>query len=659
MKSDFKIAIGSLLLAGVCSSQVAPAPVSLARTTNWTKRTIVNSTRSGLANSALTFTLNQPALVSGTANCYISGQLFASPERLAILGSRRSINLTAPLIHLSSAPDDNVYIGTSTDSETQQGSVAGWNRHQPSIPAITAASQPGINSSACNVYYSDDLIATDIHYPFDGINRSSSELAVYRHAWCVHGGAIYASQGARTGNCNTSGLFYAAPIFTNPQANNQKGINEPLGPGNYPITAGAVNGVLNAAAFPGVDIGAKVNAAFASAVLPAFAGVRIRIPAGSYTFTTPIVLHAAGNTGVILEGDASGTALHYAGPSNTTAITTDYAGGVGAGIRDITLDYTGRGSDVTGLALQTSSVWGVFQNLDIAKFANGVLLPIPLAYIDSWINCRIHNNTIGINDAAGVENQHWYGGSVDNNQTGVLVASSALGTDLYFSQVSFDDNTSVGISLMGGGSNVECDGCHFENAGGGTALYVTASQGIIKLIGGEILDDVATGTLAAFIHSSARAVYVSGTSMFTAGRRVAQAVLFSGGNGYLSFSKHSNIPFYNTAYSGFVSAVDFSTGRAGMTGNGTSGFYQSVKNTPGCTTPAIAGASCAAAVTVTWPVAFGDANYSVSCTGTGISNLPGPVYYLNKTAVSIRFNYQAGTSAAASYSSVDCIAVHD
>jgi hypothetical protein len=304
-------------------------------------------------------------------------------------------------------------------------------------------------------------------------------------------------------------------------------------------------------------------------------------------------------------------------------------------------------------------VWGVFQNLDIANFANGVLLPIPLAYIDSWINCRIHNNTIGINDSAGVENQHWYGGSVDNNQTGVLVASSALGTDLYFSQVSFDDNTSVGVSLIGGGSNVECDGCHFENAGGGTALYVTASQGVIKLIGGEILDDVATGTLPAFIHSSASAVYVSGTSLFTAGRRVTQAVLFSGGNGYLSFSKYSNIPFYNTAYSGFVSAVDFSQGRAGMTGNGISGFYQSVKNTAGCTTPAIAGASCATAVTVTWPVAFGDANYSVSCTGTGISNVPGPVYYLNKTAVAITFNYQAETNAAASYSSVDCIAVHD
>jgi hypothetical protein len=711
MKSAFKIAIGFWLLASVCLAQVAPSsPVTFTGPTSQINGTIATSTGATLADSTLTFTLSQPALVSGTAtmaaattNCYtslngnvvgvadplvapvlttntasgtlpagtyfvkityvsLSGQSLPSPQGVAILSTQGTINVNSPLIHPSSATGYNVYIGTSTGSETLQGSVTDWKQYQKSIPLITGAAQPGINSSACNLYFSGELIPNGTYYKVDLIDRSGSEIAGYPQTWCTYGGAggtINVSQGAPTGNCNTNGVFYPTPIFANPRANTELSVNRPLSLGSYPLTAGAVNGVINAAAYPGVDIGDKVNAAYAAASLPGSAGMRIRIPPGRYTFTTPIVLNAAGNTGVILEGDASGTALHYAGPSHTTAIITNYAGAVGAGVRDLTLDYTGVGSDVTGLALKTSSVWGIFENLDISGFANGVSFPVQLAYIDTWLNCRIHDNTVGINDAAGVENQHFYGGSVDNNQTGVIIGAGAIGSDLYFDKVSFDDNHGVAVTLTGGGSNFECDACHFENAQGGTASYIIATQGVVKLIGGEILDDVGTGTLAAFITSSATAVYVSGTSLFSAGRTVTQAVLLSGGNAYLSFSKYTNIPFYNTAYSGFVSAVDFSAGRVGMTGNATSGFYQSVKNARGCTTPATAGASCPTAVTVTWPVPFGDTDYTVSCTGTGITNLPGPVYYSDKASATIKFNYQAETNAAASYSNVDCIAVHD
>jgi hypothetical protein len=711
MKSAFRLTIGSLLLARVCLAQVEPGPpVTFTAPTSQINGTIATSAGGAVSDSTLTFTLSQPALVSGTAamaavttRCYTSlkgnvvgvadplvdpvlttntdrgtlpagayavsityvspsGQSLPSPAGFAVLSSQGTINVNAPQIHPNSATGYNVYMGASTGSETLQGSVTGWNQYQQRIPLISGASQPGKNSTTCKVYFSDELTPTGTYYTVDLINRNGSEVAGYPQTWCTYGGAggaINLSQGAPTGNCNPNGGSYPTRIFANPQANSPRGLNRPLNLSHYGLAAGSLNGVLNAAAYPGVDIGAKVNAAFASALLPSFGGMRIRIPAGTYTFTTPIVLHAAGNGGVILEGDASGTFLQYAGPSNTMAITIDYAGAVGAGIRDITLVYKGVGRDVSGIALQTSSVWGMFENLDISGFANGVLFPIQLAYIDTWINCRIHDNTIGINDAAGVENQHWTGGSVDNNETGALVASSAVGTDLYFSQVSFDDNTTVAMHLVGGGSNVECDACHFENAKGGTALYLTASQGVARLIGGEIVDDVGSGTLPAFITSSATAVYVSGTSIYSAGRTITQAVLLSGGSAYLSFSKYTNIPFYNPGYSGFVSVVDFSTGRVGMTGNATSGYYQSVKNMAGCTTPATAGASCATAVTVTWPVPFGDTNYSVSCTGTGITNVPGPVYYSSKAPATIKFNYQAETNAAASYSKVDCIAVHD
>lgn len=68
------------------------------------------------------------------------------------------------------------------------------------------------------------------------------------------------------------------------------------------ITAGSVNGVLNPTQYAGSDIGAKVNTAWKS-------GKTVRIPAGTYDFTTTIV-HPG--TGYTLQCDV-GTVLNYTG----------------------------------------------------------------------------------------------------------------------------------------------------------------------------------------------------------------------------------------------------------------------------------------------------------------------------------------------------------
>ena len=84
------------------------------------------------------------------------------------------------------------------------------------------------------------------------------------------------------------------------------------------------------------------------------------------------------------------------------------------------------------------------------------------------------------------------------------------------------------------------------------------------------------------------------------------------------------------------------------------------------TTPSL-GNGCATGsgvVAVTWPTAFADSNYSVTCTETGtLTGTPGPVYVVasTKLAASIKFDYLnlGATAVAAAYTSVDCIAVHD
>ncbi len=75
-----------------------------------------------------------------------------------------------------------------------------------------------------------------------------------------------------------------------------------------------------------------------------------------------------------------------------------------------------------------------------------------------------------------------------------------------------------------------------------------------------------------------------------------------------------------------------------------------------CTTGGADGQQCG--TTYTWTAAFADANYTASCTLTGVTNSP-TVVAVSKTATQIQVII-AGTSAvAASASGVDCIAIHD
>jgi hypothetical protein len=75
-----------------------------------------------------------------------------------------------------------------------------------------------------------------------------------------------------------------------------------------------------------------------------------------------------------------------------------------------------------------------------------------------------------------------------------------------------------------------------------------------------------------------------------------------------------------------------------------------------CSTAATAGTTCPS--TLTWTSAFVDASYTVSCVGSQGSGVP-ILTQSTKAAASIAISVWAATASAASFSSVDCIAVHD
>jgi hypothetical protein len=99
---------------------------------------------------------------------------------------------------------------------------------------------------------------------------------------------------------------------------------------------------------------------------------------------------------------------------------------------------------------------------------------------------------------------------------------------------------------------------------------------------------------------------------------------------------------------------------SGLSYNSTIGYYVTKRATGGCTTAASIGGVCAAPITVTWGPTLPNTNYSVVCTPNGAAtNLPSSPYWTAKTATTATINYFAITAAAASWPSVDCMAILD
>ena len=97
----------------------------------------------------------------------------------------------------------------------------------------------------------------------------------------------------------------------------------------------------------------------------------------------------------------------------------------------------------------------------------------------------------------------------------------------------------------------------------------------------------------------------------------------------------------------------------GMVG-GVNAGAQTKRDLLGCTTAASLGGFCSKGITVTWGIPFADTNYSVICSPSGgPTNYPSPPFVTAKTGGGVTVNYFATTSAAASWFSIDCVAIHD
>lgn len=326
------------------------------------------------------------------------------------------------------------------------------------------------------------------------------------------------------------------------------------------LTASSVNEAYNAASFSGTgngDIGDRVNQVYGQC--PS-AGCRIRIPpnpaGGCWNFSTPITLTTPAKPAVV-EGDPAGaTCLNFT-PSTGYAVSVDWAEthlGAG-GLRDITLIGPSKGSG-NGITLgPTHGVdQAVLSGVNIQGFG-AACLQFNAATNITVEKSQIHNCLNGAIWTRADELDRFVDDDVfGNTNFGFNLPVNSV--DLQISGSSCDDNMNGCIN--NGTSVVFIHGSHFENVGHtATATYIVNAGGIVVIDGGNMMDDITSGTVDAFIHNQGGVLICPDLNVYSGGQTVTQVILSSTNKGTAGLTNchiQNSTPAlirddYNTSYS--------------------------------------------------------------------------------------------------------------
>lgn len=198
----------------------------------------------------------------------------------------------------------------------------------------------------------------------------------------VVGTIPYSNSGYATGLTNSLSFSIGAPTSSD----------------NGTTTVQNLSGVLDASAFSGADIGAKINSAYAACPLK---GCIITVPRGQFSFSTPIIFGTNGKRALLQGTPGGGTELTYTGTATSTRINSgQQAASIdhtsGCGIKNITLTANSRAtssSPIIGLEVggTNGSDCAVLENVNIQGFGYG-LWTSSNTYHFHWLNGVIRNN---------------------------------------------------------------------------------------------------------------------------------------------------------------------------------------------------------------------------------------------------------------------------
>ena len=307
-----------------------------------------------------------------------------------------------------------------------------------------------------------------------------------------------------------------------------------------PAYMGNGGSVLDATTMPGSDIGAKINAAFAAG--PS-SGSHVIVPAGSYSYSTPIVLSGKSFK---LECSDGSTVMTFT-PSSGVGITVDGAYSLVSGCKFVGSGGSSSGMLIGGSApteftrIENNEIMGFGTGCGLTFGNNAFLLNVDTDFIydngtgGATGGTADHNVCLPSGLTGTGENIAFTHGAIYSFQSGYSAScvNILLGnmSPLTFENVSFDQ---CGVTLNGASSSASFLSSHFENPGASTTLdFLTIGSGCtscaVNLYGVTMIEDT-TSSRTEFISVNGTGYFISQGGAFSAAQTTAQLIKGVGGN---------------------------------------------------------------------------------------------------------------------------------
>lgn len=250
----------------------------------------------------------------------LGAETLPSPELRVQLTSTGAIQITPPASIPSGATGIRIYAGTASGNETLQGVGGLTSVFSLGAPLVSGTSPLTVNSTVCNIAF-NDTISPYQGYSVSLTSANGNAYPGWPQSWQLNGGqagTVNVSSGAPLYNGT---VVYPTPLLSQPLNRGPQSISGPLDHGGYNDTnvgtasSGIDNSVVNANLQSGIDIGDKINAS----LQVCGSDCTVYVPAGQYSFVTPIVLpmNTLGTFSLVLD---DGAVLSYTG-SSACAIT--------------------------------------------------------------------------------------------------------------------------------------------------------------------------------------------------------------------------------------------------------------------------------------------------------------------------------------------------
>ena len=182
----------------------------------------------------------------------VANVTLVSPEVHIQLSGAGEIQESPPASGLAAtAVGRKIYIGTSSGSETLQGSVVGSAIYTQSVPLTNGAAVPAVNSTLCQLVANDAGWPTGTSYQVSLTSPSGGTMPGYPQQWQLlgPGNTINVSQGLPLYNGTVT---YPIPLLARPYGHATQSISGPLNIGSYAFNAGSVGAVQGITAGAGI-----------------------------------------------------------------------------------------------------------------------------------------------------------------------------------------------------------------------------------------------------------------------------------------------------------------------------------------------------------------------------------------------------------------------